>query len=484
METAIQGTMNSEVLPGTNVSVLAPGFTGTFVSVEAGAKTRTRKHPGAVSLEGAASLSSVSVVLSGVIELDAPKIAAGPKVRSAGKGAPRLIVKARPEQDYAMLHTDEVGRKRWIFPEKGTGTSKAATSVFMLPETAPIPRSLAKESRDDSKRGLVTSTMRRLVTIVTWVASPLIKTAAQKIALAWEGEKRPYGLWQVAADAQLVAPDWSQFDAAPALLMIHGTFSTPVAGFGSLMENDEFAALHARYQGRVLALAHPSLSSSPEANVDWLLGQLPGNTKWTGTLDIICHSRGGLLARDLAARAALGDAPRVDRVCQVGTPNLGTVLADPKRWVNFLDAYTNCLTFLPDTAATIILEGLLCVVKIIGTGAADGLPGLVAMNPNGPWIKAIATRGSGDVRWFTIGTNYEPAGDFAKGFIDRVGGKVADIAVDAFFESNNDMVVPSVGCHAPGVKPIDSLALDDGLTTHTSYFQSKEVRQALMRWLA
>lgn len=486
METTILGSLHAEPIAGTSVSVLAPNFTGRFVSLGPGAATRARKEPDSLPLKTAASLSRASVVLSGVIELMPPPAAAGRVVRGAAKAPPKVIVKTRPKQGYAMLHTDEFGRKRWIFPEKPAGEAAAPTAVFVIPVDMPPPEAPINGSKKGAAatRGKVTRTMRRLVSIVTWAVAPLVTAAAQKIAASWESEKRPYALWQVAAGGKLAPPDWSGLGDGTTLLIIHGTFSTPAVGFGSWLASKEFAGLLTTYRGRVLALAHPSLSVTPEQNVDWLLEQLPGNAAWTGSFDIVCHSRGGLVARELAARAAAGKAPRIDRVCQIGTPNLGTVLANPKRWIDFLDTYTNCLTMLPDTTATIVLEGLLCLVKIVGSGAANGLPGLVAMNPDGAWVAGMGKRGAGAARWYTIGTNYVPASDIAAGFIRRVAGRATDAAVDAFFAADNDMVVPTSGCHEPGTPPVESLSVNDGKTTHTSYFENTKVRQALARWLA
>ena len=101
---------------------------------------------------------------------------------------------------------------------------------------------------------------------------------------------------------------------------------------------------------------------------------------------MVCHSRGGLVARELARYAAAGKAPKLGRICQVGTPNQGTPLTDPEHWMTFLDAYSNCLTLLPDNTVTVVLEGILCLVKIVGSGIARRLPGLAAMEPEGSWL--------------------------------------------------------------------------------------------------
>ena len=299
----------------------------------------------------------------------------------------------------------------------------------------------------------------------------------------WERKRRPYNLWQVGVDGSFTAPRWSEFTQGSSLLLIHGTFSTPQVGFTGWLDQPTFEAVAARYGGRVLAFAHPSLSASPQENIDWLVQHLPAGEAFGGALDVLCHSRGGLLARELAARGAAGAGPRVDRICQVGAPNLGTPLADATRWTAFLDSHTNCLTVLPDTTTTIVLEGLLCLVKIIGTGVARGLPGLAAMEPAGDWVRTFGSRPTGDARWFTIGASYKPSSPIAAGLVHRLGSAVADAAVDEFFAADNDMVVPTEGCHWPGTPALDSLHLKGSVTNHCNYFESHEVHEALSRWL-
>jgi len=475
-EIRIQGLHQAEKLGTGGISLLAPGYTGTVAQVEAG--SAGARGIGADTLPLAeAALAADAVVVSRLRLTLKPPIAAkaAKGARSGPAAPPRLAVAAQAGRDYAVLHTDEAGRSTWLFPAAGSTAQKAN---FELPSPAPTG------AKSDGSRGLVTSVMRSLVRVVAWATEPLIGAAAQAIAARWEGDKRPNGLWQVGAAGSLAAPRWNAWNAGPTLLLIHGTFSTPQVGFAGWVDASAFDAIAARYAGRVLTLAHPSLSASPQDNVDWLLQQLPAAAALGGPLDVVCHSRGGLVARELAARAAAGQAPRVARVCQVGAPNLGTPLADATHWTVFLDAHTNCLTKLPDSLTTVVLEGLLCLVKIIGSGVARGLPGLAAMDPEGEAVRKLAGRSVGDTRWFTIGANYEPAANTALGFVDRVGAKVSDAALDAFFGADNDMVVPAEGCHRPGPKAVESLRITGALTNHVNYFQSTEVHAKLSQWLA
>jgi pimeloyl-ACP methyl ester carboxylesterase len=257
------------------------------------------------------------------------------------------------------------------------------------------------------------------------------------------------------------------------LLLIHGTFSTPEAGFHGWLGSDNFRAVLQRYGDRCLALAHPSISASPDENIAWMLTNLRATA--SGPIDIVCHSRGGLVARVLAA----SDQLDVRRVCQVGTPNAGTPLAHAKHLIAFLDGHSALLTKLPDSVSTIVLEGLLCVIKLVVTGAGAGLPGLSAMEPEGEYLTGLGKRRLGAKEWFTIGANYQPAMAPDSGFAQRIGDKV----VDSFFGYPNDLVVPSEGCHKPGPSPTDSLRIDGADVHHCNYFSAAQVHDRLNTWL-
>jgi hypothetical protein len=313
--------------------------------------------------------------------------------------------------------------------------------------------------------------MRRVVRIVSWLATPLLAKGALAIARHWERERRPYGLREVRPDGSFVEPQWGKLAGGSALLLVHGTFSTPQAGFAGWVGTKDFATIAHRYGDRVFALAHPSLSAGPDDNIEWMLEELPKSIR--GPLDIVCHSRGGLVTRVIAA----SDRFQVRRVVQVGVPNDGTPLADERHLVDFLDGHTSFLTKLPDNVTTIVLEGALCLVKLIAKGAQD-LPGLKAMLPRGEYLNGLGRRGLHAASWFTIGADYcSEAGQssFSRRVIDRLADKV--------FAMSNDLVVPSDGCHQPGPTPVESLRLRGADVHHTNYFTDSEVHSRLAAWL-
>jgi pimeloyl-ACP methyl ester carboxylesterase len=232
------------------------------------------------------------------------------------------------------------------------------------------------------------------------------------------------------------------FTGEPTLLLVHGTFSTPAAGFSGWLGGLDFAAVHARYRGRCLAFAHPTMHASPDENIERLFAALPSGKSWT--FDTVSHSRGGLVARALAAHGAAKNSCKVSRVVMVAPPNFGTPLAESQHWATFLNAHTNLLVAAPDTVSTIIAEGVLCLVKILGSGAAHNLPGLAAMNLAGDYLPALARRAIANPDgMFAVAAVYEPTNRDA---LKQLMLSAADVEVDRFFEEANDLAVPTLGC--------------------------------------
>src|SRR6185503_19813932 len=103
---------------------------------------------------------------------------------------------------------------------------------------------------------------------------------------------------------------------------------------------------------------HPTLSETPRQNALWffenLVKKLP--PKSALKLDVISHSRGGLVGRVLCERPAdLGQgssALEIQKLVMVATPNAGTALADPQHMEAFLDLVTNLFGLLPDNPIT------------------------------------------------------------------------------------------------------------------------------------
>jgi len=229
---------------------------------------------------------------------------------------------------------------------------------------------------------------RRLVRVVAWATEGIVGLAAQKIAAAWEGLKRPYRLLRMPKDAEDEGFEWGKVLGGRALLLIHGTFSTADAAFSEFVDKAK-AELNALYGGRVFAFNHPTLHVSPGENLSWFLAQVPRGKRLE--IDVLSHSRGGLVARELAAATPAGTPDGLRTLCgkSLGRhANRGTVLADGKHGMDIVDRYTNLTPELPDGPFTLVMEGVLALVKILYNGSAEGLPGLHCMQPGKPGFAA------------------------------------------------------------------------------------------------
>ena len=236
----------------------------------------------------------------------------------------------------------------------------------------------------------------------------------------------------------------------------------------------------------MFAFDHPTVSVTPEENVRVFAGEAAAHLGETRLeIDIVCHSRGGLVARGLAGEfGAMGSNVSVGKIVFVATPNQGTALADPKHMVAFLDRYTSALDFAPPGPIGVlsdILEGILVVVKIVGHAGLVALDGLAAQNPRGEFLQTLNQWEPSVEGRYSIASNYEPQGNFAL--------YIADNAVDKVFgQADNDIVVPTDGVSKVGGSelPVDRiLRLDASKQVwHGDFFGNDEVRSALVNWLS
>ena len=111
---------------------------------------------------------------------------------------------------------------------------------------------------------------------------------------------------------------------------------------------------------------------------------LEGLPEQSTTFDVITHSRGGLVLRNLVERAGeFGAATRrfkLGRAVLVASPNEGTPLATPKRWDEPIGWIANLLELFPEnpftTGADFVANGLVWLAN----HASGDLPGLRSMD--------------------------------------------------------------------------------------------------------
>ncbi len=239
------------------------------------------------------------------------------------------------------------------------------------------------------------------------------------------------------------------------------------------------------YDGRVFAFDHFTLSEDPRQNVEWFAQHLPDGISLD--LDVVTHSRGGLVGRVLAEKESeisLGSTTvNIRKLVFVAAPNAGTVLTDAKYLGDLIDTYTNLLNFLPDTGVIEVLEGVVTVMKQLAIGTVKGLDGLQAMRPGGPFLKDWLNIGPrDDKRYFAVGSNYEASGLELAAFRDRLTDYV-------FGQVENDLIVPTAGVYDRNgserfpIKERHVFTGADGVA-HTRFFANEVARKKILGWLA
>jgi hypothetical protein len=217
---------------------------------------------------------------------------------------------------------------------------------------------------------------------------------------------------------------------------------------------------------------------------------LPAGT--TLELDILTHSRGGLVAREMIERAAdyptEGRTVRVRQAALIAAPNLGTILTNADHGLDLLDRYTNLLTILPDDAFTLTIEAVLALLKVAAHGALGGLPGLRSMLPSGEYLQRFHSGPSHDVRYYAAAAHFVPS---SKGPLARFTATVGGRFLDSIFHEESDGVVPTRGCYEapPGVSafpvpPERRLVFGEAdHVHHCNYFANDRLGRRLLDWL-
>jgi len=404
-----------------------------------------------------------------------------------------------PTVGQIVLLIDETGALSWHLPTSLAGSASApsmrgaqAKTSFVIPFRPPPPGPVGS----GGDRSLVRAVGSKLLKVLVYpVTDPLFGLVGPGLARAWEAKRRPYGLRRFepenyhSADGPPLGPeDWDRLSAGPALLFVHGTFSTAHGAFAGLPAG-VMRELHTRYGGRVFAFNHHTLSDDPADNVRWLVGNAPAARGLE--LDIVCHSRGGLLSRVLAERPAAFRIPdhqfRVNRIVHVGVPNQGTLLANPDHMVHMLDRITTAINLAFSGPVAETVDAILTVIKIIAHGGLNSLHGLAAMHPAGSFLKELNTTAEGNSQYFAVAADYEPVNLALKQLVLAVGNMVQD---RIFQSAANDLVVPEEGVYATNGSsrfPIPSprvLRIPGAQgVTHVDMFKHETVAQALLTWL-
>jgi hypothetical protein len=492
------GSAAVSLAPG--YSIRAPGLEGTAaLELPAVPGTRGAGLPSA-SLEEALAAQDMRIARTIELELTSRPAAASSGVLRSAAGTQAVELETPdpgPEKGQVVLAADESGVMRWHFPVAVSGGDGMRAGGPRLRYRIDVPTVRQPPAGAAGTRSLLGTVGRKVLKVLVYpITDPIVGAVSEFFAERWEGKNRPYQLrefgpgdYTAPGGAPIDAGDTARLTAGRTLLFVHGTFSTAHGGFGdvppALMQE-----LHARYGGRVVAFNHHTLSHDPKRNVEELLRRMPAGVD----VDVICHSRGGLVARVLAEKPSRfgldTNGVRVRRVVFVGVPNAGTQLADPAHMIHFLDRMTSALNLFPAAGVTDVLEGILTAVKVIGHGALESLDGLAAMNPEGDFLRTLnAGTPQPGVEYYAVAADFQPDSDglrtlLLNGVADRVFGQAA-----------NDLVVPQMGVFSPQhggsalggsfpIVPDRCLVLAPGeKVVHTRMFSHPDTAARIRAWL-
>jgi hypothetical protein len=475
-----------------NVLLRTPGLEGSAEAHPPGSAGMRAAEQSTAALDQA--LADENVQTQETVELLRTREVAGaaPGLRSTAQGEPAIELQALdPGADWGqfVLASDEAGVLTWHYPVDEGGrtdlTRGGATRTYL------IPRRVVPPAPEPGSRGLLGSLGKKVLKVLAFpILDPIIGAVGDYFAGRWEAKKRPYRLrrftpedYQGKASAPLEEGDWSRLAGGRGLLLIHGTGSRTHIAFGAL-PRDVVTGLHTRYGGRVFAFDHFTLSQDPMENVTWLVSALPERVRLD--LDIICHSRGGLVARTLAEQAgqfAWGERQvRIRRVVFVAVPNAGTALTNADYMGDLVDSYTNLLNFFPDNGVQEVFEAVITVAKQLAVATLKGLDGLQAMLPGGKFLAELNHGDKDDKRYFALAADYRPSDPGLKEYVaTRLMGRI--------FQASNDLVVPTTGVfdkNGSAFFPVEDRHVFTGTdgVHHGNFFGNSVVHAKLAEWLA
>jgi hypothetical protein len=365
-------------------------------------------------------------------------------------------------------------------PVVGGSPTKGGTGV---PDSPPLPgeskpRPAVLGFEDVVGGALADVVMKRVLQVVkSPIDSALLATVrhfepAPRV-LAWRGAFQPlegFDAWRA-----LLPLGREQ----RVLLYVHGFASSIEAGGGALLV-PQFAS----HYDAILAYDHPTLGLSPIDNARQLLDMIPDDLQLS--VDLVAHSRGGLVIRSLVELLDWAPKLRPVRVVTAGSPHAGTRLADPEHWDRLVSMAMTLGSWLASMGGGAFWAPKL--LEFVLKAAVQGifsLPGLAAMVPGSEFLQQLNAPGAPDlserVPYSAVTSSFAINNVAQQGFRQAFMA----LAVQAFMGEPNDLVV-----HTASALEIDTpsgtLAPDQQFRTtvdHGSYFQDAGVANFVARQL-
>lgn len=234
-------------------------------------------------------------------------------------------------------------------------------------------------------------------------------------------------------------------------------------------------ALAPRYTA-ILGYNHPTFTRDPLRNAADLLAQIPADVRLN--VDLVAHSRGGLVARSLVELQPTYSKFNVRSLLTCGSPHAGTLLANHDRWDRLVSIGFTAVSWLSTasgvgSSAMFLTRGLELLLRA-GSQFLFDLPGVIAMDPDSDFLKQlnapsdIAQR----VRYAAVTSQFNPASMAQRNFSHALTAMAAQV----FLRAPNDLIVPTESMHSIDLptSPLGSQIFQSDID-HFSYFNRPDV---------
>ena len=484
-------------LDQSGLTFIAPGLLGTGTWHSRRAPGEMRAYTGEQNaLDQGLAEAGLEDRHTLVIDAPTPQVSMG-AVRAAGGVSENeflLQVPLAEKEEAFVIYTDEAGIVSFHYRDSGQAapTLPSRSLGAARQDRFRIPLRPGTSRSPGEGRALFGRLVSKIIKVIVVELFPdEVGNTAAKRAKFWEDRHRSFtgfhgGNWQqLLENTPLAVTDVASLTGRKSLLFLHGTTSSTSGAFGALRGFPQLLdRLDAAYGGRIVGFNHHTMAASVAENVrdfHTALASVPGEY----TFDVVCHSRGGLVALALTQladesfeqylgspwRRPAGVNVKIDRIVFVATPNAGTDLAIPDKISSFVEPLANYVNILPDSAGIIAIGALLSIAASIAEVTLPRLPGLADQAPNSDLLRTLLQSKTAE-RYFAFQANFEPTGDLFD--------VVKNAAMDRIFaDKQNDLVVPTEGVsHAAAFKlPVDrivSFGPHDGVH-HTNFFSQPAI---------
>jgi hypothetical protein len=234
--------------------------------------------------------------------------------------------------------------------------------------------------------------------------------------------------------------------AGDVVLFCHGFISSIDKCFVGLLKDADFRKeLNDKYRGNLLAWDHWTLSKSTLQNAQDLLIQFDGLKDVT--IDIVCHSRGALVMRNLMENPAIAiqlqrKGIKIRTSVFVAGACIGTQLAEMRNINRLLKRMNMTLWLLG--IASIGTAAVILLIKALAMGAKT-FPGVISLDPKSLDIQRLNSYGNTEAKVYAyIRANYDHPNRLIR-WLEQI---YWDSAI--FQNEGNDLIVPFTGA---GIEP-------------------------------